>query len=279
MKAGRLISGRYRLGEQLAAGGTSQVFRAEDELLGELVAVKMLHPVLNGSAHQRERFAREIKTMRALVHPNIVQITDAGATKQGVPYMVQEFIDAPLLHDVFGGMSLDSDVYLPIVLQIASALEFCHGRDIVHRDLKPTNVFVLKSEDGQNHVKITDFGIAKLMEEPAITLNGMMAGTPGYMAPEYIRGDDLTAQVDIYSLGVILYELTTGLHPFPDSTADGLMRAHASILPESPRESRPSLDLRLTQFILRCLEKLPENRPPGATGFLAELRSLTGAVS
>lgn len=271
MRRGTLIERRYRLGAKLAASGMSQVYRAHDEMLGAEVAVKLLHPILHDEAHQRERFSREVSTMGALEHPNIVRVTDSGTSADGTPYMVQEFVDGPMLHESFGGLSVAPEVYLPIVVQIASALQYCHERGIVHRDLKPANIFVLGAGEPNPRVKIADFGIASMLEEPGITQNGMLAGTPGYMAPEYIRGELVSEQVDIYSLGVILYELATGSHPFPDTSAEELIRAHAEILPDSPRESRPSLDLGLTQFILRCLHKKPSERPWGASGFLAEV--------
>lgn len=273
--------GPYTIVGPLGRGGMGEVYRARDTRLGREVAVKVLPPTLAGSPPGLERFEREARAVAAINHPNIVALHDVGSAA-GVSYAVTELLDGQTLRDL-----LRADGPLPprraleTAAQIARGLAAAHERGIVHRDLKPENVFVTR--DGR--VKILDFGIAardeslaaaRDAETVARTEPGFLLGTVGYMAPEQIRGDPISARADLFALGVLVHELVTGVNPFRRDTPADTMSA---VL----RESAPPLAAAVAgmpraaaRLVDRCLEKRPEDRPQSALDLAFALEALAG---
>ncbi|MBP0460965.1 serine/threonine-protein kinase, partial [Streptomyces montanisoli] len=270
----RLIQGRYRLLELIGRGGMGEVWRARDEALGRLVAVKCLKPLgpEQDAAHTRvlrERFRREARVAAQLQHRGVTVVHDFGED-DGVLYLVMELLDGHdlgrLIADRAGPLPV-ADV-LDITVQVADALAYTHAQGIVHRDLKPANI--VRLTDGT--VKICDFGIARLGREVGLTSKltnaGMAMGTPHYMSPEQIAGGDVDPRSDLYSLGCVLYELATGAPPFDLGDAWAVIVGHRETRPVPPREHRPELPGELDSLILDLLAKEPDDRPAEA----AELR-------
>jgi serine/threonine-protein kinase len=213
---GRTIAARYRLIRRLGSGGMSVVYLARHELISRLSAIKILRPELSLIAEHRERFLREARAVNRINHENIVEITDVGES-DGIAYLVMEFIEGESLLDHIQRGRLAWPRAARIGMQVASALARAHQMGVIHRDLKPENILLLRrdaSDTESEHVKLTDFGIAKLTGEPSLTLNEQLFGTPGYIAPEYVGGIGIDGRSDIYSLAVVVYEMVTGVLPF-----------------------------------------------------------------
>ena len=220
---GKLLDGKYRLDAYLSQGGMGAVYKATHVMLDKTVVVKLIKPELVTSAEIVRRFQREARAASNLNHPNIVSVYDLGQTDDGTLYIAMEFIDGPSLKDVIrktGPMPVAR--IKAILLQVATALGEAHNHNIIHRDLKPHNVMLSKGPGGVEVAKLLDFGIAKTFEDGStqLTQTGFAIGTPQYMAPEQAAGKDVTPQSDLYSLGVILYEMLTGEVPF-DAPDDG----------------------------------------------------------
>src|SRR5262245_4198415 len=255
-----------------------EVYRARDARLERDIALKVLPQVLAGDPNHIDRFRREARIIAALSHPNIVTIYSVDEIDSS-HVLAMELIEGHTLDQQLpaGGMKLAS--LLDIAIPLADALAAAHARGIVHRDLKPTNVMI----DAHGRVKVLDFGLAKNVATDAIaeavtrvdlTHPGLIVGTMPYMAPEQIEGRAIDARVDIFALGVLLYELATGQRPF---AGDSSVTVLASILRDRPRavaDSRPDLPGRLGQLIARCLEKRPDDRVQTARDVLNELKTL-----
>ncbi len=252
----------------------AEVRAGVDEVTGNKVAIKLLHRGLIEDAGQQERFRREGLVMAGLCHPNIVRVHAYGISTCEQPFIIQDFVDGELLLDVMKAGPFRAGECLQVVEQMASALEYCHEAGVIHRDLKPDNVFLVGEFGGDCVVKVTDFGVAKLVGQPSITVDGMVYGTPGYMAPEYIIGAEPNAQTDVYSMGVILYELVTGSVPFTSRRPTQLMQDHVQRPPPALRESCPDIHDGLEAFVLRCLAKQPGERPQGVAAVAREWRQL-----
>lgn len=241
---GYVLAKRYRIERRLGAGTSATVFEAVDTRTDQRVAVKVVHHLFRKDRTIRKRFLREAEAARALVTPHAVKVLDVGELPQGIPYLVMELLTGSTLERIIrrerGGMAVERA--LQLTDQIAAALQDAHGLDIVHRDLKPENVFVVDVE-GEPFVKIVDFGISKLIggrEISQLTGTGVMVGTPVYMAPEQIEGwKDIDGRVDVYALGVVLYEMLAGVSPFAGARDfAGLLRMLTGeppgILPQRP---------------------------------------------
>ena len=271
------FDGRYRIEAVLGEGGIGRVYSATHLKLGRRVAIKVLLEEHRERPSVRARFAQEAKTLASLQHPNIVTITDFGMSDD-LPFLVMEQVEGRELNEVLRdeGM-LDPGRALAIFRQILGGLAYAHQEDLVHRDLKPANVLLRQLPDGREHAELLDFGLAKFITEPAnapkLTQVGMVVGTPAYMAPEQIEPASVDARTDIYSAGVILYELLTGHLPFPSGDTATVLRAHLITPPPSLRESRPEIPTALEAVVLRALQKKPADRFATAQEMLVALEA------
>ncbi len=267
---GEVVAGRYELEELVGSGGMSSVFRAHDALLERKVALKILHEQYTSDEDYVERFRREARAVAGLSHPNIVTVIDRGE-QDGRQFIVFEYIDGESLKqlvDRTGPLQVDQAVGL--TLQIARALAFAHQQGLVHRDVKPQNV--LLNDDGR--AKVTDFGIARSLDvQQGMTQSGTVMGTSDYIAPEQARGERVDEQTDVYSLGVVLYELLTGEVPFPGENFVAVAMRHINEPPPSARERRPDVSPRLDAAIKRAMAKEPGDRFGSMGDFVGELEA------
>ncbi len=253
----RVLSGRYELSHLVARGGMAEVYRAHDRLLDRPVALKVLFPELSVDRAFVERFRREAQAAANLSHPNIVPVFDWGEDN-GTYFIVMEFIDGrPLSSILRTAGPMHPDRAAEIGADVAIALAYAHRHGVIHRDVKPGNVLI--TEDGI--VKVTDFGIARAINtEESLTQTGAVMGTATYFSPEQAEGMGVDARSDIYSLGVVLFEMVTGRPPFMGDTPVAVASKHVRENPPTPREINPSVPPDLEAIILKCLAKSPEYR-------------------
>lgn len=279
---GHTLDDKYRLEERLGIGGMGTVYRARHLLIDRPVAVKVLNPRFVEDEAARTRFRREAKACGRLQHVNAVTVTDFGQSQDGYVYLVMELLEGRTLREVLTKEGpLDSARSVALMLQISAAVAAAHEAGIIHRDLKPANIFIVQRADVPAVVKVLDFGIAKLAadsldeDDPhTLTAVGAMIGTPRYMSPEQCDGAELTPAADVYSLGVILYEMLSGTVPFSGSTPLAIAMKHTGETPRSPREFVATIPPALEQVVLHTLEKRPQDRPGNAAEFRAELLSV-----
>lgn len=262
---GKLVGG-YRLVTELRSGGMGTVYYAEHPIIGRRAAIKILHPEVANNPQVVSRFVTEARAANDIRHPNVVEITDIGS-QDNLHYIIMSFLDGETLGErLERDHLLDDATTTRILRQLTSALGAAHERGIVHRDLKPENVFLLNHPDYPDYVKLLDFGIAKLMGEAGVTPSnqtqmGTVLGTPAYMSPEQCRAQaTLDHRSDIYSLGVMMYEMLTGRVPFRGLTQMDVMLAHVQDHPLPPIDVNPKLARHLNDAILRALEKDPAKR-------------------
>jgi serine/threonine protein kinase len=270
---GRTIGGRYRLIQRLGSGGMSSVYLARHVLIDRLMAIKTLRRDLATDPVQRDRFIREARAVNRINHENIVEISDFRETEDGLLYLVMEYVPGESLLKAMGEGPFPPLRALDIAEQAASALARAHQMGVIHRDLKPENLLLVQRPDRPDFVKLLDFGIAKLMDQPSLTGSQQIFGTPGYIAPEYIQSANIDGRSDLYSLGVILYEMVTGALPFDYEYPGDLLIKHVTEPPVRPSLRRPGLPAPIEELVLRCLEKSPEKRFRDAFHFLEELRA------
>jgi serine/threonine-protein kinase len=268
--------GKYRVVEKLGEGGMGIVYRARDEGLNRNVAVKILPPGALTDEGSRKRFRKEALTLAKLNHPNIESLYDLD-NKDGVDFLVMEYVPGSTLAERLAGGALPEKEVLTLGIQVAAALEEAHDQGVVHRDLKPGNIGV--TPKGQ--VKLLDFGLAKVLPQAAevditvsLTETPAMAGTLPYMPPELLRGEPTDTRSDIYSLGVVLYEMSTGQRPFREPLASRLTDAILHQLPIAPRTLDPRVSPELERIILKCMEKKQENRYQSAKELRVDLGRL-----
>ena len=279
---GLVLDDKYRLDERLGEGGMGTVYRATHLLIERPVAVKVLNPRLVADDTARERFRREARAAGRLQHTNAVAVTDFGETREGLVYLVMELLVGKPLREVLArDAPLDPARAVSLMLQISAAVEAAHEAGIIHRDLKPGNIFLVQRPDSPYIVKVLDFGIAKIAADDGefsavdtLTGIGVMIGTPRYMSPEQCDGAQLTPASDVYSLGVILYEMLTGQTPFSGVSPLALALKHSSESPRPPRELVGTIPPALEAVVLHALEKPPETRPADAGEFRRELFSV-----
>jgi eukaryotic-like serine/threonine-protein kinase len=271
---GTLFDGRYTVVRKLGAGGMANVYLAEDQELGRRVAIKILNDRHANDDQFVERFRREAKNAAALSHPNIVSIYDRGEA-EGTYYIAMEFIDGRSLKELIVSRGpAPLTVAVEYARQILSALRFAHRHGIVHRDIKPHNALV----DAEGRVKVTDFGIARAGTSQ-MTEAGSIVGTAQYLSPEQARGTNVDQRSDLYSLGIVLYELLTGTVPFNGDTPVEIAMKHLSTLPEPPSTRRSDIPRDLDLIVMRALAKDPDDRYQSAEEMDADLeRFLRGAT-
>jgi serine/threonine protein kinase/tetratricopeptide (TPR) repeat protein len=274
---GRALPGGYLILELVGIGGMGRVYRAEQTNLGRTVAVKIIHPHLVGEENAAARFITEARAASRLNHPNSVGIIDFGKTPDGQLYLVMEFLRGrDLARVTYEDGPLPFRRIVDVLKQTLAALAEAHSENIIHRDLKPENIILEPVRSGGDFVKVVDFGLAKMRAEtqqPSITSPGIVCGTPEYMSPEQARGDPLDARSDLYAVGVILYQLTTGKLPFEADSPTQVVLAHLTQPPRDPREVAPERQIPqpLVELTLRALAKDPKDRPQDADAFAAEL--------
>jgi serine/threonine protein kinase len=281
---GMIIRGKYEILEKIGTGGMAAVYRARHLAFGEVVAIKLVGPKLAHDADFLKRFRTEAVVTRRLQHPNAVRVDDLDTTEDGRPFIVMECVEGRSLREVIraeGALPLPRAV--SIARQAAAALAAAHAIGITHRDIKPDNILLTRSPDGRDFVKVLDFGIAKV-KEGAIdtgegytpTQTGMVMGTPQYISPEQAmgkRGDEVDGRSDLYSLGVVLYEMVTGRLPFSSDTAMGMILHHLQTTPTPPQIARADLAIPppLSDLLMKALQKERDRRFASAADMVAAL--------
>jgi eukaryotic-like serine/threonine-protein kinase len=263
------IADRYELKYVLGTGGMSSVYCAFDTLLERNVALKVLHDQYGDDEEYVERFRREARSVAQLSHPNIVTVIDRGE-EDGKQFIVFEVIEGDNLKElVERGGPLPVRRALELGLEVGRALAFAHGQGLIHRDVKPQNVLL----NDEGHAKVTDFGIARSLDGVGHTETGTVLGTSHYIAPEQARGEQIDAQTDIYSFGVVLYELLTGELPYPGDNFLTVAMKHVNDPSPNVLDRRPDTPLRLASLIERCMAKAPADRPASMADVVAELEA------
>jgi serine/threonine protein kinase/Flp pilus assembly protein TadD len=266
--------GQFRILAKLGQGGMGEVFLAEDTTLRRRVAIKRLSGILGTQPHWVARLRREAIALAAVNHPNVVTIHTVGDA-DGIPFVVMELVEGSTLQELLPPEGFDTERVLELAMPIVAALEAAHANGVLHRDLKPGNVMLNR----EGRVKVVDFGLAKVIDEPvavgglatAETAAGMVLGTLAYMAPELLVGEHADRKSDFYSLGVMLFEMTTGRLPFTGTTVPWLLRQVMLEPPPLPSTIRPGVPERLTRLVTALLAKEPHARPGSARLILDEL--------
>jgi tRNA A-37 threonylcarbamoyl transferase component Bud32 len=264
---GTTLNHRYRLEARIGAGGMSTVYRALDETLQRQVAIKLLNHEVTSDSDQLERFRREARAVAQLSHPHVVGVIDAGED-EGRPYIVFECVDGETLKDRIrrcGRLPIPEAVAYAI--EIARALGAAHARHIVHRDVKPQNVLI----DEEGSAKVTDFGIARTLDEEGLTADGRVLGTTDYVSPEQALGHAVTGQSDLYSLGVVLYEMLTGEVPFKGDSQVAVAMKHVREAMPDVQTARPEVSAALAAVIDRATAKRQEERYADDAELIADL--------
>jgi len=266
---GDLVDGRYHVRERIGSGGMADVYLAEDEQLGRKVALKVLHRRFAEDQEFVERFRREASAAAGLQHPNVVQVFDRGAW-DGTYYIAMEFLDGRSLKQIVReDAPLPATLAVDITIQILRAARFAHRRGVIHRDIKPHNVIV----DDEGRVKVTDFGIARAGASD-MTETGAIMGTAAYLSPEQAQGHAVSASSDLYSIGILLYELLTGRVPFEAESAVTIALKQVSEEPVPPRALNPEVSPELEDVVLRALQKDPARRFADADAFVEALEAV-----
>jgi len=271
---GQVIEGKYRIDEQLGTGGMGDVYRATRVLIGDTVAIKILHPHLARDPQAAERFRREAVMATKLHHRNVVGIYDVGIwAPHNIPYILMEMAEGYTLRQIIQTYKLlPLDFAVTVTTQVCSALEEAHNLGIVHRDIKPENIIANQTTAGW-HIKVLDFGIAKLYNQADIglTQDGNAMGTPQYMSPEQCMGENLDARSDVYSVGIVLYEMLTGTVPFKSPTASAIAIHHVQTTPQAPRLINDEIHPQVEGVVLKSIWKQREHRQQRASQLAQEL--------
>ncbi|HVH43890.1 MAG TPA: serine/threonine-protein kinase [Labilithrix sp.] len=304
---GRVIAGRFKITSLIARGGMGKVYRAEQAPLGRLCAIKVLNPNYNGDADPEfhRRFFREASITSKITHPNSVTIFDYGKTEDDIYFMAMEYLEGQTLHQALRDGGVMHEIRAGrIAAQICRALREAHKLGVIHRDLKPANIFLTRpntqppdasgsippaSEEDEDFVKVLDFGLVKhLSERPEeqLTQTGLFMGSPKYMAPEQIQGGHVDERTDIYSLGIIMYEMLAGKVPFERATSVNILMAHVGEPPPPMRAVNPNLvcSPAFEEIVMSCIAKSPNERLSSMDQLLQAIRrahggSLTGQLT
>lgn len=273
---GRVLDGRFRLDRVISAGGMGIIFEATQLTIQRVVAVKLLKPTLSNDADLIQRFFQEVDVVASLQHPNIVAMVDAGKDASGLAYLVMEYFEGATLREMLQRFELSLLDLLEIFIQVCDALTEAHALGIIHRDLKFDNIMVKRLRDRRLHVKILDFGVAKLLgSDLNLTRGGQVPGTPGIIAPELVDGRAPAPQSDLYSLGVLLFTTLTGKAPYQADNELALMRAHQQEpMPDLASMCHKYVPPELVLLVKELMAKTPEGRPESAREVRMRLEQL-----
>ncbi len=279
---GLTIAEKYRIDHLIGKGGMGVVYEGMHLMLDRPVAIKVLHKNMNMDEKAAARFIREAKAAAKIEHPNAVTIHDFGVLADGSAYLVMEFIKGDSLrHYLMVHGKVDLERAVDWISQVCAVLEVAHKHGIIHRDLKPENVMLKQSPDGSVIVKVVDFGLAKLTSSLEggghLTQTGEVMGTPHYMAPEYYEGENIDNRADIYAIGIIFYEMLTGITPF-SGTMQSIIGGHLFKDPRPLFEAVPGVDQRINDVVLKALKKKREERTASAAEFAQSLKQACQAV-
>jgi serine/threonine-protein kinase len=264
---GTLVGERYRLETQVGSGGMSTVHRALDEKLGRPVAVKLMHRTTAADSDHLERFRREARAVANLSHPHLVGVIDAGED-EGRPFIVFEFVAGETLKArIRRNGRLEIPEAVAYAIEVARGLAIAHDHGIVHRDVKPQNILI----DQDGHAKLTDFGIARSLDEDGLTADGRVLGTTDYVSPEQALGQTTETASDIYSLGIVLFEMLTGDVPFKAENPIGVAMCHVRDPMPDVRSARPDISATLASIVDRCTAKEPSDRYPDCASLAQDL--------
>jgi len=277
---GRVFDGQFRLEEKLDSGGMGAVYRATDLTQEKRVALKVLKQKLSASKKTEELFWQEAQASSMVEHPNVVHAIDLGITQDDYAYLVMDFLEGQTLREVIAhDAPLDLTRAIVLILQTAEGVGALHKAGIIHRDLKPTNIFITSPVNAPSVVKVLDFSLAKLLplDEEGNMLgftSGKMRGTPRYMSPEQCEGREITTASDVYSLGVILFEMLTKTTPFNGENKREIAVKQATEQPPILHEFAPNVPTEIDEFVSRVLSKETEKRPSDANEFGRELKAI-----
>jgi serine/threonine-protein kinase len=282
--AGRLtgstLADKYRIEDLLGSGGMCEVYRARHTGIGKQVAVKILKPELAADPKIAERFEQEARASSRVRHPNAIDVTDFGIAENNTPFLVMELVEGNTVRELlreYGPFPVPRVV--TILSQVCGALEAAHSVGVIHRDIKPDNI-IISEYDGRDWVEVVDFGVAKIHEDfnrrSVLTGANFIIGTPRYMSPEQCEEQPVDARSDIYSLGVVVYEMLSGEAPFDGGSSTRLLMAHVAEPPPPLGQKRPDISPEIEAIVMRALEKNPDRRPQSAVEFARDFERAAG---
>ncbi|HKH12768.1 MAG TPA: protein kinase [Rubrobacter sp.] len=265
------IDGRYTIERPLGSGGMAEVFLAHDSVLERDVALKVLRSQYRGDEEFYERFGREARSAASLSHPNIVQVYDRGETPDGTCYIAMEYVSGGTLKERLDERGpMEPQRALAVAAQVAEALWAAHERGMVHRDIKPQNILVTD----MGHLKVTDFGIARAASAATISATNAVFGTAGYLSPEQALGEPATPRSDLYSLGIVLYEMLTGVVPYRADNPVAVCMKHVTEPLTPPRRLDPTIPDAVDALVIKMLAKDPADRPASASELLDDIEEV-----